>query len=244
MVRCRRCMLHNYLKIVNICILIYGVFLIIYSLWLNRKWRTYLSHLLPTTTSLAPKPWFIYTCLGVGMAVCFSSLFGSVVSNHFIPTFTLFAYILTIGCLVFAEAAVIDIIFFKMDFAAEIVIDVGEYVDEIESFVKFHVKFARVVLLVALVAQTNVVVVAVMVLIIGIGIEATSRGIESRLSHFTESFLVPISFRLPQLDSSTSTTQACIICGIMQPYHPRRPTIFTNIYALIRSPFQPSDSIY
>ncbi|XWS70337.1 hypothetical protein CRYUN_Cryun03dG0039300 [Craigia yunnanensis] len=60
---------------------------------------------------------FIYTCLGVGIAVCLSTLFSYMVSNC-ISSSILCIYIFSICSLLFLEVAVIDTIFFKYDWSS------------------------------------------------------------------------------------------------------------------------------
>ncbi|MBA0869114.1 hypothetical protein Goshw_023338 [Gossypium schwendimanii] len=56
-----------------------GIAIIVYSLWLQKKWNTGVAQLVSFPS--IPNPWFIYTCFGVGIAVCLSSLFSFIASN-------------------------------------------------------------------------------------------------------------------------------------------------------------------
>ncbi|KAB2629602.1 eukaryotic translation initiation factor 3 subunit L-like [Pyrus ussuriensis x Pyrus communis] len=87
MVGSARLCLHNSMRALNLFVNVCGVGVIIYSLWLIKKWQVGVSELPPV--SHVPKPWFIYTCLGMGIAVCLSTLCGHMVANS-ISSFTLF----------------------------------------------------------------------------------------------------------------------------------------------------------
>ncbi|CAB4266510.1 unnamed protein product [Prunus armeniaca] len=80
MVGCTRCCVHTSMRAVNLFVNLCGVGVIIYSLWLIKKWQVGVSEL--PSVSYIPKPWFIYTCLGVGMAVCLSTLCGHIVAHR------------------------------------------------------------------------------------------------------------------------------------------------------------------
>ncbi|GKV03402.1 hypothetical protein SLEP1_g15707 [Rubroshorea leprosula] len=76
---CMRCCLHNSLKISNLIMNLLGIAMIIYCLWLQKKWDEGVAQL-PTTKDL-PRPWFIYASLGVGISICLSTVFGYIVGN-------------------------------------------------------------------------------------------------------------------------------------------------------------------
>ncbi|OAY54302.2 tetraspanin-19 isoform X3 [Manihot esculenta] len=114
-IECPRCCLYYSIKLVNLIMLFFGIAIIIYSLWLDKKWHQFFSQLHPT--SPPPFPWFIYTCLGVGIVVFLSTLCYYIAFNS-ISNYTICAYIFIACCLLFLEVAVIVIIFFKMDVVA------------------------------------------------------------------------------------------------------------------------------
>ncbi|KAJ6435041.1 hypothetical protein OIU84_000306 [Salix udensis] len=113
MVRCARCCLRNSIRIVNLVMLLYGAGMIIYSLWLQKKWDESIAEF-ARSSSDPLKPWFIYTFLGVGIMVCLSTVGGYIITNC-ISNSTLCFYIVAICCLLFLEVAVIVAIFFKID---------------------------------------------------------------------------------------------------------------------------------
>uniref|UniRef100_A0A6N2NIL1 Uncharacterized protein n=1 Tax=Salix viminalis TaxID=40686 RepID=A0A6N2NIL1_SALVM len=113
MARCARCCLHNSIRIVNLVMLLCGTGMIIYSLWLQKKWDECIAEF-PLSPSDPLKPWFIYTLLGVGIIVCLSTISGYIITNC-ISNSTLCFYIVAICCLLFLEVAVIVAIFFKID---------------------------------------------------------------------------------------------------------------------------------
>ena len=55
MARCRRCCLHNSIRAVNLIVNICGVGMIIYSLWLLKKWQDGVADL--PYVSYLPRPW-------------------------------------------------------------------------------------------------------------------------------------------------------------------------------------------
>ncbi|KAJ6758469.1 TETRASPANIN-19-LIKE [Salix koriyanagi] len=112
MARCARCCLRNSIKIVNLAMLLCGAGMIIYSLWLQKKWDESIAEFPRSSSPL--KPWFIYTFLGVGIVVCLSTIGGYIITNC-ISNSTLCFYIVAICCLLFLEVAVIVAIFFKID---------------------------------------------------------------------------------------------------------------------------------
>ena len=79
----RRCggryCLYNSLRVVNVVVNIFGLVIIIYSLWLLKKWIDGVAQL--PSPSLLPRPWFINVCLGVGIVVCLITLSGHMVAN-------------------------------------------------------------------------------------------------------------------------------------------------------------------
>jgi hypothetical protein len=108
MVSCTRCCLQSSMRVVNLFLSLCGIGMIIYTLWLLKKWQDGVA-LLSTVSSL-PRPWsislyfpliffffflyfcislrffllffrFIYTCLAVGIAVSLSTLSGHMVAN-------------------------------------------------------------------------------------------------------------------------------------------------------------------
>ncbi|KAG7972825.1 hypothetical protein I3843_07G202300 [Carya illinoinensis] len=164
MERCTRCCLHNSIKAVNLVVTICGAGMIVYSLWLLKMWQDGVSEL-PTISSL-PRPWFIYTCLGVGIAVCLSTLAGHMVANC-INNYSLCIYIVTICSLVFLEVAVLVAILFNLDWERKLMEYIDEHHQKFESFVIFHLTMCRMVLITILVAQINVLVLAIILWAIG-----------------------------------------------------------------------------
>eukprot|EP00257_Ricinus_communis_P025267 XP_025012681.1 tetraspanin-19-like [Ricinus communis] len=226
MVRCVRCCLHNSIKLVNMIILVFGIGIIIYSLWLERQWHHRISKL-PVSPSPNPKPWFIFICLAIGIAVSLSTLYGYVVANYVGP-YTL--YIFIICCLLLLEAGVIIIIFFKMNWISELIACVDELHKEFAKFVVFHVKLTRTIVLLIWAAQINAVALAVVFW--AIGIEPRTHCNERHRSPFTQSFLVPDS---PEPDSST---QAFRGRGDVSEEDNSRGSLFSYIDGIMRARFQ------
>ncbi|XP_058001780.1 uncharacterized protein LOC110644139 isoform X2 [Hevea brasiliensis] len=171
MVRCPRCSLHNSIKLLNLIMVFFAIGIIIYSLWLDKKWHQFFSELHPA--SPPPKPWFIYTCSGVGIAVCLSTLCGYMAVNS-ISNYTICSYIFIGCCLLFLEVAVIVIVFFKMDLLAQIASSIDECHKKIESFLRFHMN-----------------AVALSVIFWAARMESRIDFNQSNATRFTQSFLVP-----------------------------------------------------
>ncbi|XP_057957400.1 helicase and polymerase-containing protein TEBICHI-like [Malania oleifera] len=146
------CCLHSSLRIVNFIVNVFGVGMIVYSLWLLKMWKEGIAEL-PSTSSL-PHPWFIYTCLGVGIVVCLSTLSGHMVANC-ISNSTLCFYIVSICSLLFIQIGVIVTIFFKMDWESQLTKYIDEHHEKFQSFIIFHLKMCRLIVLLVVVAQEN-----------------------------------------------------------------------------------------
>ncbi|XP_062097416.1 tetraspanin-19-like isoform X5 [Humulus lupulus] len=123
MIRWGRCCLHHSMRVANLFVNLCGVAMIIYSLWLLKKWKLGVSHL-PIVLYI-PKPCrFIYACLGVGIAICLSTLFGHIVTNS-TNNYILCIYIFSICSLLFLQFGVVISVFFKIDWDVMNVIIIG-----------------------------------------------------------------------------------------------------------------------
>ncbi|GMY17618.1 tetraspanin-19-like isoform X1 [Fagus crenata] len=230
MVSCTRCCLQNSIRAVNLIINILGAGMIIYSLWLLKKWQDGVADL--PSVSYIPRPWFIYTCLGVGIAVCLSTLSGYMVTNC-ISNYTLCLYIVSICSLLSLEVAVIVTIFFKIDWGQQL----AKYIDgnhlKFKAFVIFHVKMCRLILIIILVPQLNVIVLAIIL---------WAKGTEPRthvgyldIADFNHSFLVP-----PILPVPAVSRQICRNCPVLSwranPYPSQ--SFLSYVKSLIRTRFR------
>ncbi|GAB2275697.1 hypothetical protein Dimus_010451 [Dionaea muscipula] len=117
------------------------------------------SSLLKQGISLSLQQWFILVCLALGIIACLSTLCGHVVVNCN-NKYVLCAYAISLFSLVLLQALVIIAIFFKMDLASQLI----EYIDDehksFRTFIVFHLYMCRVISIMALVAQTNIVLLA------------------------------------------------------------------------------------
>uniref|UniRef100_A0A7N2N4I7 Tetraspanin-19-like n=1 Tax=Quercus lobata TaxID=97700 RepID=A0A7N2N4I7_QUELO len=235
MARCRRCCLHNSIRAVNLIVNICGVGMIIYSLWLLKKWQDGVAYL--PSVSLLPRPWFIYTCLGVGIAVCLSTLAGCMVANCIsnytlcIASLTSFQYIVSICSLLFLEVAVLVTIFFKMDWAEELAKYIDENHTEFKTFVFFHIRMCRSILIMILVPQLCVIVLAI--ILWAIGTEPRTQGGYLNISDFNHSFLVT-----PNSPSVLSVSiPVCPKCEVFYRANPRQ-SFLSYVKGLLRMQFQ------
>ncbi|XVF89203.1 hypothetical protein PTKIN_Ptkin19aG0111400 [Pterospermum kingtungense] len=215
MIGCGRFCLHRAMKTVNVVMNFLGIAIIVYSLWLQKKWNDDSADL-PSYSSL-PKPWFIYTCLGVGIAVCLSTLFSYVVSS-FISHSILCIYIISICSLVFLQVAVIVTIFFKHDWNSLI----SKYIDDsheyFKSFVIFHEKMCQLIALMILVPQVSVIALAITLWIVGIERRSQSQRRHSEIPDFTRSFLVGTGSGI----LNNNTTQICSRCEVLSTGNSRQ----------------------
>ncbi|CAL2234387.1 unnamed protein product [Prunus armeniaca] len=164
MVGCTRCCVHTSMRAVNLFVNLCGVGVIIYSLWLIKKWQVGVSEL--PSVSYIPKPWFIYTCLGVGMAVCLSTLCGHIVA-HRSSSSVLFIYIISIFSLLCLEVFVIVAIFYKMNWQMKLAKFIDKNHIKFKDFLIFHVNMCRLIVILILVPQIKVIVLAAILWVIG-----------------------------------------------------------------------------
>ncbi|XP_024161693.1 tetraspanin-19 isoform X1 [Rosa chinensis] len=213
MVYCARCCLHNSMRALNFLVNIFGVGVIIYTLWLLKKWQDGVTELLPVP--IVPKPWYIIQlcipyrihcfmlCLlssifmkrrGVGMAVCFSTLCSYLVAHCITDSTFLLMYIVFVFSLLCLEVAVVVAIFFKMNWPAKL----AEYIDDprFKKFMLFHLYLCRLIAILILVPQIKCVVLAI--ILWAIGTEPLSHcNYSDHVTDFRYSFLVipsPASF--------------------------------------------------
>ncbi|XP_039166143.1 tetraspanin-19-like isoform X1 [Eucalyptus grandis] len=205
MARCARCWVRGSMRAMNVIVNICGVGMIIYSLWLQKMWDDGVA-LLPSVANL-PLPWFIFTCLGIGIAVCFSTLFGHVVANC-IGNSSLCIYIITLLSLLFLEATVLVLIFFKMDWAKLISEYIDEHNEQFKVFVVFHLKMCRLIVILILLLQIIVIVFAVILWAVGTG-PTTDQTPD--VSNLRQSFLV-----WPSAPALIENSQTCTRCGELQ----------------------------
>ncbi|KAG5225371.1 tetraspanin [Salix suchowensis] len=210
MARCARCCLRNLIKIVNLAMLLCGAGMIIYSLWLQKKWDESIAEFPRSSSPL--KPWFIYTLLGVGIVVCLSTIGGYIITNC-ISNSTLCFYIVAICCLLFLEVAVIVAIFFKIDWGKQISTYTGQKNTDFEILVSIHVKISRAIMLLIMVAQISVVILAAILL---------AAGTEPR-THLQEAYTSPPGF-------AESPRQVCRRCGtVLSPRGENAPEAFSHV---------------
>ncbi|VVA14853.1 PREDICTED: tetraspanin-19 [Prunus dulcis] len=184
MVGCARCCVHTSMRAVNLFVNLCGVGVIIYSLWLIKKWQVGVSEL--PSVSYIPKPWFIYACLGVGMAVCLSTLCGHIVA-HRSSSSVLFIYIISIFSLLCLEVSVIVAIFYKMNWEMQLAKFIDKNHIKFKDFLIFHVNMCRLIVILILVPQIKVIVLAAILWVIGA--EPRAHCNDSEIPNFRYSFL-------------------------------------------------------
>ncbi|KAM5565489.1 tetraspanin-19-like [Rosa sericea] len=235
MVCCARCCLHNSMRALNFLVNIFGVGVIIYTLWLLKKWQDGVTELPPVP--IVPKPWFIYACLGVGMAVCLSTLCSYLVA-HCITDYTLLLiYIVFVFSLLCLEAAVVVAIFFKMNWAAKL----AEYIDDshdtkFKNFMLFHLYLCRLIAILILVPQIKCVVLAIILWAIGTE-PLTHCHYSDHVTDFRYSFLaIPSPTSFLNMSSRRSRNYEALPRSDQYEYPPRQ-SFFSHINRFFRMRF-------
>uniref|UniRef100_A0A6N2LAE1 Uncharacterized protein n=1 Tax=Salix viminalis TaxID=40686 RepID=A0A6N2LAE1_SALVM len=222
MTKCARCCLRNSIRVVNLMMLVLGAGIIVYSLWLEKKWDHGIAKFPHRSSPLTP--WFIFVFLGVGIVVCLSTVGGHIIA-HCISSSTLFLvsfllifnitrknkraseYIVAVCCLLFLEATMLVAIFFKMDWGKKISAYTGEENTYFEMVILINVKISRAITILILVAQSSVVILAAILL--AAGAEPRTHFLEVDTSIFIQSFLVPTE----SPGFAEISGQACRRCG-------------------------------
>ncbi|XP_074590366.1 tetraspanin-19-like isoform X1 [Curcuma longa] len=164
MAHCTICLLNHALRAVNLVVNFCGLAIIIYSLCLLKAWKQAVAEF-DAAASTFPAPWFIHMLLGVGIVVCFSAIVGHVVSNSLEPIY-LSLYIVFIFFILFSEIVVIVAILFEIDWPrviAEHFVGNTKFVDTFS----FQAYICRLVGVMILLAQVNVLVLAVVLRMMG-----------------------------------------------------------------------------
>ncbi|KAL3500534.1 hypothetical protein ACH5RR_039627 [Cinchona calisaya] len=164
MISCSRCCLHRSIRITNFLVNVIGVAMIIYSLWLLKKWKNGVIQL--DGTSSLPTPWFIYTCLGLGIVECLSTILGHSTANCISNT-TIAIYIASIYSLLLVEAVIIVTVFFKINWQMRISKYIDENHKEFKTFVLFQVVLCRLISISVSIAQLSVALLASILWAIG-----------------------------------------------------------------------------
>ncbi|XP_074590367.1 tetraspanin-19-like isoform X2 [Curcuma longa] len=152
MAHCTICLLNHALRAVNLVVNFCGLAIIIYSLCLLKAWKQAVAEF-DAAASTFPAPWFIHMLLGVGIVVCFSAIVGHV-------------YIVFIFFILFSEIVVIVAILFEIDWPrviAEHFVGNTKFVDTFS----FQAYICRLVGVMILLAQVNVLVLAVVLRMMG-----------------------------------------------------------------------------
>ncbi|XP_039044295.1 tetraspanin-19-like [Hibiscus syriacus] len=228
MARCSWCCLHYSLKTVNLIMTFLGIAMIVYSLWLQKMWNLGAAQL-PSYPSLR-KPWFVYTCLGVGMALCLRTLFGYIVANCINSNILCF-YIISICSLLFLEVAVIVTIFFKYDWFSLFSKYIDERHEDFKTFIVFHEEICQLIAILILSPQVSVVALAIVLW--SVGIERISERRHLEIPDFTTSFLVGTGSAF-----LNHTTLICGRCEVLRTGNPTTQGLFSYIMMTLRMQFQ------
>ncbi|KAG5244275.1 hypothetical protein OIU76_008877 [Salix suchowensis] len=237
MTRCARCCLRNSIRVVNLIMLVLGAGIIVYSLWLEKKWDHGIAKFPHRSSPLTP--WFIFVFLGEGIVVCLSTVGGHIIA-HCISSSTLFLYIVAVCFLLFLEATLLVAIFFKMDWGKKISAYTGEENTCFEMVILINVKISRAITILILVAQSSVVILAAILL--AAGGEPRTHFLEVDTSIFIQSFLVPTE----SPGFAEISGQACRRCGTSLSLGggTARRSFLSRIKSLLGRRFQRPNTVY
>ncbi|KAH6764019.1 hAT dimerization domain-containing protein / transposase-like protein [Perilla frutescens var. frutescens] len=127
--RMARSCIQSLLKLVNSGLGMAGIAMIVYSLWMFRVW-------LRNDESLqAPVPWFIYTILGLGAALCVITCSGHIAAET-ANGCCLYIYMAFVFMLFVVEAAVTADVFLNHNWQEDFPTDSTGNLDQLKEFVK------------------------------------------------------------------------------------------------------------
>ncbi|KAH6825167.1 Tetraspanin family protein, partial [Perilla frutescens var. hirtella] len=127
--RMARSCIQSLLKLVNSGLGMAGIAMIVYSLWMFRVW-------LRNDESLqAPVPWFIYTILGLGAALCVITCSGHIAAET-ANGCCLYIYMAFVFMLFVVEAAVTADVFLNHNWQEDFPTDATGNLDQLKEFVK------------------------------------------------------------------------------------------------------------
>ncbi|XP_020694425.1 tetraspanin-19-like [Dendrobium catenatum] len=165
MLRFVRSCLQFLLKLVNSVIGLMGMGMTLYSLWMLRVWYKQV-HSFWTSGPDSTLPWFIYTCLGLGVYFCIISCAGHI-SAETANGCCLSSYIVFVLLLVMMEAAIsADVLLNKVwekDFPED---PTGRF-DELKKFVISNYELCKWIALVVVSAQALSIFLAILLKSVG-----------------------------------------------------------------------------
>ncbi|KAK9148757.1 hypothetical protein Scep_007514 [Stephania cephalantha] len=164
MVKCIKCFLRSSIRAINLVVILFGLAMIIYSLWLLKRWFTGFKDI--SSTSTFPTPWFIYVCLGVGIVVCLSMLSGHVVANK-ISFRTLLTYIVAVCFILLIQAGLIVWIFINMNWEAKIAEYISMDDEDFKNFLDFQISLCRYFTFFVVFAEISALLPAIVLLKVG-----------------------------------------------------------------------------
>ncbi|XP_062107340.1 tetraspanin-19 isoform X1 [Humulus lupulus] len=129
------------LKLVNSVIGMLGIAMILYSLWLIRVWQRQMDEF-PFVDFDNPVPWFIYTSLGLGIALCVITCSGHVAAET-TNGCCLYLYMLFVFLLIMVEAAVTVDVFINRDWEGDFPEDPSGSFDQFKAFVRLNFNICK-----------------------------------------------------------------------------------------------------
>lgn len=140
MVRIVRSCIQSLLKMVNSVIGMVGIAMIMYALWLIRVWQRQMDDF-PLGDD-DPVPWFIYTFLGLGVALCVitcSGHIGAVTANGC----CLYLYMFFVFLFIILEAGVAADVFLNREWEEDFPEDPSGSFTQFKDFIRSNFQFCK-----------------------------------------------------------------------------------------------------
>ncbi|XP_050160064.1 tetraspanin-19-like isoform X2 [Malus sylvestris] len=218
MVGSARLCLHNSMRAVNLFVNVCGVGVIIYSLWLIKKWQVGVSELPPVAH--VPKPWYGNCCLPEHPLWSYGCQFHQ--QFH------------SLHCILSGiEVGVIVNIFYRMDWEVQFAKYIDEHHTLFKNFLTFHLNMCRLIVVLILIPQIKAIVLAIILWAIGSEPRADQCNY-SDVTNFTYSFLAAPTQSL--LDISRHGFRNYEVSS-REFENPPRPSFVSNVNRFFRMHF-------
>ncbi|CAN0915000.1 TOM2AH3 [Linum grandiflorum] len=142
MTRVMRSCVQSILKLVNSVGGMVGLGMVLYAVWLIRAWQRETGEFPFGDFDNFSAPWFIYTFLGLGAALCVITCFGHV-SAEIANGCCLYLYMMFMFLLIMLEAAVTVDVFLNRDWEKDFPNDPSGCFDRFKSFIRSHFEICK-----------------------------------------------------------------------------------------------------
>lgn len=137
MTRVLRSCIQSLLKLVNSFMGIFGMAIIIYSIWMIRAWLREVDD-----SSDFPVPWFMYTMLGLGATLCVITCSGHIAAET-ANGFCLYCYLVFVILLLMLEGAVTMDVFLNSNWEEDFPTDPSGNFNEFKDFIKENFEICK-----------------------------------------------------------------------------------------------------